>query len=283
MFSHIDNSCTCVGKWCSSCGQVKCRGAFNRNPAQKDGLDNYCRACKKAWDTARRQGNFDLVREQRERAKSSATYHHKGVIPVFDHVIDNCSCSGKQCPGCEQIKCHGAFNCNERTKSSLQVYCRACQSSKSTVYYRSNLESERERARERGRTESRREYQKNWRRDNAEYMQEYHKVYRETHAEHMRENDRIWQQNNPEHVAARKANRRARKAQTGGSFTSQEWINLCAYYNYTCLRCGRQEPDIKLVADHVVPIFRGGASDITNIQPLCFSCNARKGTKIIDY
>jgi len=43
------------------------------------------------------------------------------------------------------------------------------------------------------------------------------------------------------------------------SFTAQEWAELKRRYNYTCLRCGRREPEIKLTADHVVPISKGGA------------------------
>ena len=54
-------------------------------------------------------------------------------------------------------------------------------------------------------------------------------------------------------------------------------------YEYTCLACRLQEPEIKLVPDHVVPIARGGANDIDNIQPLCESCNKRKGAKTVDY
>lgn len=79
------------------------------------------------------------------------------------------------------------------------------------------------------------------------------------------------------------ANRHARKAKAGGSFTLQEWQALCAYYDYTCLRCGRQEPDIELTVDHVVPLSQGGRNSIENLQPLCRACNLSKHAKTIDY
>ena len=47
-----------------------------------------------------------------------------------------------------------------------------------------------------------------------------------------------------------------------------------------CLKC-YSESNIAL--DHVVPIFLGGENKIENLQPLCQSCNSKKGTKIIDY
>lgn len=43
-----------------------------------------------------------------------------------------------------------------------------------------------------------------------------------------------------------------------------------------CRRCGStSRPTI----DHVVPVARGGITGVTNLQVLCFPCNARKGTR----
>lgn len=68
-----------------------------------------------------------------------------------------------------------------------------------------------------------------------------------------------------------------------GKFTAQEWAELKAGYSHTCLCCRRKEPEIKLTSDHVIPVARGGSNYISNIQPLCKSCNSRKGVKAIDY
>lgn len=67
------------------------------------------------------------------------------------------------------------------------------------------------------------------------------------------------------------------------TFSRAQWLALAESYNYTCLCCKRSEPEIKLVADHVVPTSRGGMNTLDNIQPLCFSCNAKKGVKSTDY
>lgn len=78
----------------------------------------------------------------------------------------------------------------------------------------------------------------------------------------------------------RHSRRRARKLQGGGEFTNQEWIALKKKYKHTCPACGEREPEVKLTADHIVPLSRGGANGIENIQPLCKSCNCRKFVSI---
>lgn len=46
---------------------------------------------------------------------------------------------------------------------------------------------------------------------------------------------------------------------------------------YQCVHCGTRK---KLTVDHIIPITKGGSDDMDNLQTLCHSCNARKGTKI---
>lgn len=77
--------------------------------------------------------------------------------------------------------------------------------------------------------------------------------------------------------------RRARKLGAEGGHSVDEWELLKAQYNWTCPSCRRQEPNIKLTADHIIPLARGGSHNIENIQPLCGRCNSRKSTKTIKY
>ncbi len=69
----------------------------------------------------------------------------------------------------------------------------------------------------------------------------------------------------------------------GNGFTIDQFYEVCAEYEDHCLRCLQKKDREKLSADHVIPLARGGAHDIENIQPLCRRCNSRKHAQTIDY
>jgi 5-methylcytosine-specific restriction endonuclease McrA len=47
--------------------------------------------------------------------------------------------------------------------------------------------------------------------------------------------------------------------------------------NYTCRYCGWQGSAVWLVADHDVPVSRGGLDHVLNLITACRRCNAQKG------
>lgn len=65
-------------------------------------------------------------------------------------------------------------------------------------------------------------------------------------------------------------------------FTTMPEVKNYIYFKYgkKCLSCGATE---KISLDHIVPIQKGGTDEVDNLQPLCMSCNSRKGINIIDY
>jgi len=72
--------------------------------------------------------------------------------------------------------------------------------------------------------------------------------------------------------------RRVRKLNNGGSHTLKEWEELKKHWNYTCCICRKKKI---LTRDHIIPLSKGGTDNISNIQPLCRSCNSKKHNKII--
>jgi 5-methylcytosine-specific restriction endonuclease McrA len=98
--------------------------------------------------------------------------------------------------------------------------------------------------------------------------------------EKIKRNAALYQKEHPEKTKAFRATRRTRLTKAGGSFTAAEWKALCKQCHNRCLCCGKRR---KLTADHVIPVSKGGSSNIENIQPLCQPCNSSKGNKTIDY
>jgi len=70
--------------------------------------------------------------------------------------------------------------------------------------------------------------------------------------------------------------REAMRKGAEGSHTREEWDEVKAAFNNTCPACLKGAPQITLTEDHIVPLSKGGSDDISNIQPLCRSCNTRK-------
>jgi 5-methylcytosine-specific restriction endonuclease McrA len=121
---------------------------------------------------------------------------------------------------------------------------------------------------------------------NKEYIKVKSKNYYNSNINKCRESQKRYREDpkNKDVITAcikvNKTRRRNRVYNNGGSFTSKEWIDLINTYDRICLCCNTKT---KLTADHVIPLVKGGSSNIDNIQPLCMKCNLKKGIKIIDY
>lgn len=76
---------------------------------------------------------------------------------------------------------------------------------------------------------------------------------------------------------ARRIARRAREKFAGGKVTAKQLKQLRIDQNNKCAYCGCELD--KYHIDHVVPISKGGTSDISNLALACPSCNLRKGAK----
>lgn len=153
---------------------------------------------------------------------------------------------------------------------------------KQQEYYKVHCEAIK--AKERARRIAKREYiteqQRAYRAANRDRISARKKAYNAEHPEKNAARLRAWKAANPDRRIALHHARRAQKAGNGGSHTTAEWRALCEWFGNVCLCCGVAE---KLSRDHVVPLNKGGANAIANLQPICVRCNSAKQTKIIDY
>jgi 5-methylcytosine-specific restriction endonuclease McrA len=77
--------------------------------------------------------------------------------------------------------------------------------------------------------------------------------------------------------------RRMKERSVTGAHTAEEWEALVVLCGNKCVKCGVSGNVVKLTQDHIIPISKGGTNNVTNLQPLCQSCNSKKGTKAVNY
>ena len=175
----------------------------------------------------------------------------------------------QRCSSCHTEKPLSDFHKSKNQKNGVKNQCKSCVSSA----YRTHKDHV---------TSYNREYYKT----HSDEIKEYAKSYRTKNPQVIK----IWRANNREHLNAygrspkgsvHLKNYKARKRNAIGKFTSAEWVELLERCNYSCLRCG--VTGVTLAADHIVPLKKGGTNFISNIQPLCKSCNSSKNVSIMDY
>lgn len=212
-------------KHCSRCDQDKTLTDFGKHRGEPDGLQRWCRACRKentANDSEWKAHKVAYDRQRREsRVEEFRAYNH-------DRYHNNPEYRARLLAWGKQRRSNPVFRASERQR-----------------HYR------------------------RW--ADPEYRQKKvasHRNRRHADPEYRR---KTWHYRQV---------RRERIQTQGVPFTEAEWVILCARYDHCCLACGERKP---LSVDHVVPISRGGSSDISNVQPLCLDCNRRKNARTIDY
>ena len=198
----------------------------------------------------------------------------------------------RACTICGETKALTEFPNDKRGKFGHRADCRACHRAKNKIRYQRDKEKRlaAQKIYYAANSERIKEYVKGWRQANPDKVKQYHDEYaaanpekeRERHKaksrkrqieqpEKLAEADRRWRQANPDKVRAKTARRRAKKVTNGVyKILPRELKRL---YASPCAHCGATG---NTVADHIIPLVRGGRHSIGNLQPLCFTCNSVK-------
>lgn len=233
-------------KICTRCRIEKPSKDFPRAKQNRDGLSSWCRQCTN--DDRKQKYHSDPEHREKMKAKTRTIYH-----------------------------------ADEQYRESVKERSRKTSKEKTETGARKNDEH---RARQRV-------WSKNRNPDNVRrWKREWHRKQYETNPEWREQQRQRSERRRKQEYATtdgitrwrkykvRSEHRRRAIIADAGTYTNAEWDQLCTAYDHCCLCCGKRRP---LTVDHIVPLSKGGANTIDNLQPLCLYCNDSKGTRTIDY
>lgn len=191
----------------------------------------------------------------------------------------------KLCKGCGEEKALDAFSLAKRGKFGRAFYCRPCAAAKRRELHDSRKDDPEYRAKNAARarlwredpanSEKDRESSRRWYRENTQVAIDRAAAWVKANPERYAEHKRRYLKANPEVGQAHVQNRRAAVTGSRGTFTSQEWREVQAEFNYACAYC--LATGVPLQQEHMQPLSKGGRHDRSNIVPSCAPCNLRKG------
>jgi 5-methylcytosine-specific restriction endonuclease McrA len=281
-------------KTCSRCKTDKPVSDFGKDNNRQDGLYPYCKQCKnKAGRDSyqkpevlqhkkeyRKKYNADPVKRQEQAEQHKKWYAEKKDDPEFQE---------------KERRRYKEYDNSTAGKSKRQKFRNSHKSELKEYHKKYAQEKGIQKAKERyhsepGFREKMRKAIKRWFdsdkgkafRESPAQKQKA-REYRQKNLERTRERERDKYNNDPEYharVRAKNNTRIERERAGGGDLDRHDWKFLVGLAEHKCLCCGEK---VKLVMDHIVPVSSGGKTTIHNIQPLCSSCNSRKGKNVTDY
>jgi 5-methylcytosine-specific restriction endonuclease McrA len=252
-------------KICTKCGVEKDVGEFAKHSNSKDGLQYWCKECKRK----NHMENKDKPKKQKRVSN----------IPGM-----------KICSRCGEEKSTDLFSIDRIHGDGLRCNCKECDK-KFEISRKDYMKKYREENDDEIK-ELRRVYYHN----NIEKLSKICAQYYRDHIEELKEYDRRYRESDPEYqkqrgiayrkspggsiVCARGSQKyRSNLKVTGCTLTVRQWKKILKMQNNKCVDCGREfNENLKPQKDHIIPLSNPHCPGLTfgNVQALCKPCNIRK-------
>lgn len=209
---------------------------------------------------------------------------------------------GKYCTKCGEWKLFTEYHRNTKTKDGHVSRCKECTKKYTKQFYKDNVAYYKNITRhyKSEKSEWYKEYMKKYQKENAEKIKSRKKKQYQNNVEYYKEISKQRYKDKPEYF--KQYGRKYRQSERGREadfrrnlkrrsninnveFTSLERKEILERDNWTCQCCGIKVHDRKsgnwntndkAEIDHIIPISKGGNSELNNLQVLCRTCNRSK-------
>ena len=259
-------------KPCTKCKETKPLDCFYKQASSKDGLKSACKACVSAVSREYVRANPEKV----QAGKRAWEQANPEKVLAYSRVSQAKYVLAHPQESADRKRAWAAAN-KDKTAPRQLAY-RIANKEKIASYQRAHYLENREQIATKSRA---------YNNANAEKLAARGRAYRLANKDALSDKARAKRIAHPEEFAARrhasyKANpeagtqaahkRRALKAGNGVFLVTTK--ELKRIRTLSCVYCGSTG---NIHVDHVVPLAKGGAHSVGNLQPLCASCNGAKG------
>ena len=171
----------------------------------------------------------------------------------------------KKCTKCGEIKHISRYSKKKGRKYGVNSYCKECN----------------------------REYHKQYREDNKEYIKGYQKEYYKNNKDKIKkkqkeyyknnkddvlEYQKKYRKNNPDKIFNNDSKRRFKENTQGNGISQEQWYECFEFFNWECAYSGIQLTKDSRNLDHIVALDNGGEHEIWNCVPIFDKYNFQKKT-----
>lgn len=244
-------------KQCSRCKQEfpATREYFVARSSSKDGLDSWCKECKRKNAKQKYDENPEHGREIARRWREKHPERSKQIQRDWRKNNPEGMKAAK--------KRHRVKNRDRIREQDKERHRKIMQD---PVKHAKKRESDRR-----------------YREKNIEKDRQHSRDYRKNNPGIVKASIQRWYQENPERAVLLKQRRFARKLGLPDTLTIEEWNYTLAYWNRSCVYCGETSEEITL--DHYIPLNHEHCPGTVaeNCLPACRSCNSSKNDGDVIY